>query len=79
VMRTNIERALNDLVVSDKDITLSNILPAYLHEAGFDEISHDALEPCEHAMDEYLLLPSKSRVVSQRQILGLMVEYWFDK
>ncbi|KAF9234684.1 hypothetical protein BU15DRAFT_78764 [Melanogaster broomeanus] len=59
-MRTNIERALNDLVVSNKDITLSNTLPAYLREAGFDEISHDALESFEHAMDKYPLLPSKS-------------------
>ncbi|KIJ14935.1 hypothetical protein PAXINDRAFT_180792 [Paxillus involutus ATCC 200175] len=78
-MRTNIERALNDLIVSNKDITLANALPAYLREAGFNEMSHDALTSFEHAMDKYPMLPSKSRVVSEKHISGLVAEYWTDK
>ncbi|KIJ60301.1 hypothetical protein HYDPIDRAFT_32421 [Hydnomerulius pinastri MD-312] len=79
MMRTNIERALNDLIVSEKDITIANALPAYLRVAGFSEVSHDSLTSFEHAMDKYPMPPSKSRVISEKKILELMTEYWSDK
>ncbi|KIK98540.1 hypothetical protein PAXRUDRAFT_823771 [Paxillus rubicundulus Ve08.2h10] len=78
-MRTNIERALNDLIVSNKDTTLANALPAYLRKAGFNETTHDALTLFEHAMHKYLMLPGKSRLVSEKHISGLVAEYWTDK
>jgi hypothetical protein len=78
-MRTNIERAINDLILSDKDITLANALPAYLREAGFKKMTVDALVAFEHALDKYPTRPDASRAVFVKGISGITTEYWASK
>ncbi|KAH7885146.1 hypothetical protein F5I97DRAFT_1811556, partial [Phlebopus sp. FC_14] len=61
---TNIELALNDLIVSNKDITITNATPAYLLTAGFTETNHDALNSFGHAMEKCPALSNRSRIIS---------------
>lgn len=78
-MRTNIERAINDLILSNKDITLENALPAYIVEAGFEKMSADALIAFEHALDKYPTRRDKSRAVFVNGISRITTEYWSNK
>ena len=78
-MRTTIERAINDLILSNKDITLANALPAYLQEAGFKEMTVDALIAFEHALDKYPTCPDASRAVFVEGVSGITAEYWTRK
>ncbi|KAH0832262.1 hypothetical protein J3R83DRAFT_13248 [Lanmaoa asiatica] len=78
-MCTNIERAINDLILSDKDVTLANALPAYLQEAGFKKMSPDALIAFEHALDKYPMHRDESRAVLARCISRIATEYWSSK
>ncbi|KAG9315515.1 hypothetical protein JVU11DRAFT_3130 [Chiua virens] len=78
-MRTNIERAIEGLITSNKDITLANTLPAYFQEAGFTEMSLDALTAFEHALDKYPRRPDASHAVFAKSVLGISAEYWSTK
>lgn len=78
-MRTNIERAINDLILSNKDITLANALPAYLREAGFEKTSPDALVAFEHALDKYPMRRDESCAVLVKGISKITKEYWSSK
>lgn len=74
-MHTNIEHAIDDLILSNKDITLANTLPAYLRVAGF-KMSPDALIAFEHALDKYPTHTGGSRAVFVKGISGVSTEYW---
>ncbi|EGN97754.1 hypothetical protein SERLA73DRAFT_182486 [Serpula lacrymans var. lacrymans S7.3] len=79
MFHSNIECALNDLVVSNKAITVANAFPVYMRVAGFTEVCHEAVTSFEHAMDKYPLITSKSPVVSAKQMRDLIQEYWLEK
>ncbi|KAF8546910.1 hypothetical protein OG21DRAFT_1517776 [Imleria badia] len=78
-MRTNIEHAIHELILSNKDITLANALPAYLRVAGFKKISPDALIAFEHALDKYPTRTEASRADFVKGIYGISTEYWTSK
>lgn len=75
-MRTNIERAINELILSSQDVTLANTLPAYLREAGFKKMSPDALTAFEHALEKHPTRTDESRAVFVQGISSIIAEYW---
>lgn len=79
IMRTNIERAINGLILSNKDITLPNALPVCIQEAGFEKMSPDALVAFEHASDKCPKRHDESRAVLVKGISTITKEYWSSK
>lgn len=73
-MRTNIKRAIDDLLTLNKEIMLA----AYLRAAGYMQMSVCTLVVFEHTLYKCPTHPDKSRHL-RRGVFGISAEYWSTK
>lgn len=77
-MLSNIEQAVANIVASEQEVVLVNVLDAYIRVAGFTHWSADAIVAFEHALDKYPDSAEKVDSVLAKLITELRQSYWYQ-
>ncbi|KAG5653169.1 hypothetical protein H0H81_002011 [Sphagnurus paluster] len=75
-MRSNIERAVDDVLAANKEVIVANVLAAYIRVAGFKRQSIDVLTAFERAMDKYPDSKDQVDSPSAKLVAELRQDYW---
>ncbi|KAF5374097.1 hypothetical protein D9615_008875 [Tricholomella constricta] len=75
-MRSNIERAVADVLAANKEVVVANVLAAYVRVAGFKHQSMDVLTAFERAMDKHPDSKDQVDSTSAKLVAELRQDYW---
>jgi len=75
-MRSNIERAVAEVIAANKDVVVANVLTAYVGVAGFKHQSMEVVTAFERALDKYPDSKDQVDSTSAKLVAGLRRDYW---
>lgn len=75
-MRSNIERAVADVLASKQEVDVTTVLSAYVRIAGFKTQSIDVMTAFERALDKHPDSKDQVDSASAKLIAELRLDYW---